>query len=650
MAQAGYSTIQLYYTTTLSAAPVAGNLLPGELGFNINNADFALYAENASGTVTRLMNNPAGLKYPTADGTAGYAITTNGSGTLSFGMILPPQAGNAGKTLTTDGTTPSWAAINVASGTTLTGSVTLTNSSPAAMVVTPTGAGLYATLPDATTCAKGVSLYSIYNAGEYDYGVKNSAGTKLGWVRAKTGAIIGLADNSVAAGTWANYGLEKTGVTSLATLGVSATLTNFMVALDADRSMFFLTASAATYGVIYNSSTNTWGSATLIRTATNNLFGAVLIATDKVLFVSCALSSTAMESVVLSTSGTAITVNTPSGTTLSATCGGLNLTLVGTSGVVSYLIGGTAYGVRAITVSGTTPTVGAEASAAGTSYAGGILASFALSGSFILASPTSTSAFNITPFTISGSTATTGTAASVTWANTFSFRYFLAGSGNVVFGYCNSTYYCGIAKLTGSTITVSTLSVDSNNTSPGNTNTDFAAISSTKTLSLSNTSTSIDVNILTDSSGTISKGTAVNPTPGSSTTTTILSCNATTAVIATLSTYNGVVLTFDVTGSSPTLTNSVVVSPGNLSSDVTLIGGSGVNSARYPQKLIASGTYAFVTSDRATLWSANSALRTLQQLTPATPNCPGQSTSDSFGSSSMSNTQKTTVNRIEAAA
>ena len=84
MAQAGFSTIQLYYSTTLSAAPVAGNLLPGELGFNINAADFALFAENSAGTVVRLMNNPAGLKYPTADGTSGHVITTNGAGVLSF--------------------------------------------------------------------------------------------------------------------------------------------------------------------------------------------------------------------------------------------------------------------------------------------------------------------------------------------------------------------------------------------------------------------------------------------------------------------------------------------------------------------------------------------------------------------------------------
>jgi hypothetical protein len=85
MAQTGFTPIQLYRTTTAATAPTAANLLPGELGFNINDADMALYAENASGVVKRVMNNPAGLKYPDADGTSGQAIVTDGSGTLSFG-------------------------------------------------------------------------------------------------------------------------------------------------------------------------------------------------------------------------------------------------------------------------------------------------------------------------------------------------------------------------------------------------------------------------------------------------------------------------------------------------------------------------------------------------------------------------------------
>ena len=91
MAASGFTPIQLYRTTTGAAVPSAANLLPGELGFNIADTDMALYAENASGTVTRIMNNPAGLKYPIADGSANQVIKTDGAGNLSF--VTPASAG-----------------------------------------------------------------------------------------------------------------------------------------------------------------------------------------------------------------------------------------------------------------------------------------------------------------------------------------------------------------------------------------------------------------------------------------------------------------------------------------------------------------------------------------------------------------------------
>jgi hypothetical protein len=84
MAASGFTPIQLYRTTTGAAVPSAANLLPGELGFNIADTDMALFAENASGTVTRIMNNPAGLKYPTTDGSANQVIKTDGAGNLAF--------------------------------------------------------------------------------------------------------------------------------------------------------------------------------------------------------------------------------------------------------------------------------------------------------------------------------------------------------------------------------------------------------------------------------------------------------------------------------------------------------------------------------------------------------------------------------------
>ena len=95
MAQTGYTPIQLYRTTTGGAAPSAGNLSAGELGFNIADTDMALYAKNNSGTVKRIMNNPAGLKYPTADGTNGQVMTTDGSGNITFATSSGVSAGKS---------------------------------------------------------------------------------------------------------------------------------------------------------------------------------------------------------------------------------------------------------------------------------------------------------------------------------------------------------------------------------------------------------------------------------------------------------------------------------------------------------------------------------------------------------------------------
>jgi hypothetical protein len=49
MAQAGYTPIQLYHSTTASNTPTAGNLLPGELA--INTADGKLFYEDSGGVV-----------------------------------------------------------------------------------------------------------------------------------------------------------------------------------------------------------------------------------------------------------------------------------------------------------------------------------------------------------------------------------------------------------------------------------------------------------------------------------------------------------------------------------------------------------------------------------------------------------------------
>ncbi len=113
MAQTGFTAIQLYSSTTPAAVPTAGNLLQGELAINVSDTDMTLYAENASGVVKSLMNNPAGLKYPTADGTNGQVVKTDGAGNLVF---VTPLSGTV--------TSVSVVSANGLSGTVATGTTT----------------------------------------------------------------------------------------------------------------------------------------------------------------------------------------------------------------------------------------------------------------------------------------------------------------------------------------------------------------------------------------------------------------------------------------------------------------------------------------------------------------------------------------------
>ena len=84
MAQAGYTPIQLYYSTTASAIPTAGNLAAGELA--LNTLDEKLYFKNSSGVVKLL------------------ASTTGVSGTVSTVSVV--SANGLAGTVANPTTTP----------------------------------------------------------------------------------------------------------------------------------------------------------------------------------------------------------------------------------------------------------------------------------------------------------------------------------------------------------------------------------------------------------------------------------------------------------------------------------------------------------------------------------------------------------------
>jgi hypothetical protein len=117
MAQAGYTPISLYYSTTASAAPTAGNLVNGELAININ--DGKLYYKDSGGVVQLIASKS------TATGPAGSntQIQFNSSGNFGASSNLTwngsTLAITGALTATADSTFSSTGALLISKGTTL---------------------------------------------------------------------------------------------------------------------------------------------------------------------------------------------------------------------------------------------------------------------------------------------------------------------------------------------------------------------------------------------------------------------------------------------------------------------------------------------------------------------------------------------------
>ena len=442
-------------------------------------------------------------------------------------------------------------------GVTITGNTTLTVTSDGAISVAPATPGLYVTLPVATTCREGGMLYGIYNAGDYDYGIKDSAGTMLGWVRPRTGAIIGLADNSTAAGVWAYYGLEKLGITasySNPTITANGGGAISAIELDSARTCF-LFGGTTCYAIIYDASTQTWGTATSVRTSIASAkFTGVKSATDQVLVCTCD-ATTGFEAVTLTIAGTAITVNT--GTKGTATLAGDiaeigKVIAVSTSWVVAYGRATTVSAIRAITISGTTPTIGSES-------AQGVTAATApniyASGSIVRTVNCDASSVYCKPFTVSGSSLSAGTAASTTAANN-GIRSFVDGNGNLVCAYNNSNLSAVIFKLTATTEAASAVVLVSG-IDPGVVvnYSEFIQITADKTLFICRAAAGATywyANILTGTSGTATAGTAITvATRGNMASFAALSVTGNYARIAACSVNAFYQITFDCSGASP---------------------------------------------------------------------------------------------------
>ena len=88
MAASGFTPISLYYSTTPSTAPDAGNLVAGELA--INTVDEKLYFKNSTGTVKVIASSLIDL---TSQVTGTLPVANGGTGITSFGTGVATALG-----------------------------------------------------------------------------------------------------------------------------------------------------------------------------------------------------------------------------------------------------------------------------------------------------------------------------------------------------------------------------------------------------------------------------------------------------------------------------------------------------------------------------------------------------------------------------
>jgi len=150
MAATGYTPISLYYSTTAATAPLAGNLVAGELA--LNTLDEKLYFKNSSGVVKLLASNTSSSATVSsvAQSFTGGIISVGGSPITTSGTLALTVAGTSGGIpYFTSGTAWATSAVLAASA------IVLGGGAGVAPATTTTGTGVVTALGNNTNTASG---------------------------------------------------------------------------------------------------------------------------------------------------------------------------------------------------------------------------------------------------------------------------------------------------------------------------------------------------------------------------------------------------------------------------------------------------------------------------------------------------------------
>ena len=328
------------------------------------------------------------------------------------------------------------------------------------------------------------------------------------------------------------------------------------VSLTATTELMILWGSTAAFAAVWDNTTKTFGTPVLVRTAAFSGtydISAYGLSSTSVLVCSLRSASTALETVVLSISGTTITVNTAVATTLAATStlqqnpdsnnGVGRILLVGSSYVLNYTNNLSYPCFRAITVSGVTPTIGSELSfAAGTAN----YVSYVFSSSVLIHISSSSTVLYAVPVSVSGTTLTQGTQATTTLTNA-NITCGQLSSNRIAVVFVNTQVFGGIISITGTTASIN--SASSGLSSAGGSR--YMQIFGLQAIIVANNSTTTnEANVLTDSSGSAVCGTPlVNPL-GTTQSWTMVGCNASEVFVQQTSNAN-ICMVIGVSGNEP---------------------------------------------------------------------------------------------------
>lgn len=300
--------------------------------------------------------------------------------------------------------------------------------------------------------------------------------------------------------------------------------------------VFFGTSSA--HAVVWDNTAKSFGTPTLIRTVafgSQTDLAAIALSSTSVLVCSLPSGTTSLETVVLTISGSTISVGTAVATTLGSVSGFITgnianngngrLLQVGSSYVLSYYDGTINPCFRAITVSGTTPTVGAELALTSTGTSFQTYTPFAYSASILLSlSVGATSVFAV-PISVSGTTLTRGTQATKAITSTFITAGVLS-SGNIALSYYNTNLFAAVVSVSGTTATIS--SVDTGIV-PGGTDEAYMQIFGSQAFLVNAGNLGIgasQLTVLTDTAGTVSIGSVLNNPDGSGVAWVLIGCDS----------------------------------------------------------------------------------------------------------------------------